>query len=149
MKSRFSPRIVTAALGTAVSALTLPAVLFAGGGRASAEPLWQGTPFVVTRNLSGGCVPVEIPAGSILFAERAVENGVDRGRGATFARVKVTPLGQEFEQEIGIPVNKGPTYPGGDGYSGALELGIPVTAMSACGSDLDEVTIIGYLLPDP
>lgn len=90
----------------------------------------------------------------VLFAERAIVtlNTPPGGRGG--ARIELKPLGAEFPDRIPVPTH--PSSPQAavsgnlDGYEGSVELGLPITAASACfrGTKANgDMTLIGYLVP--
>jgi hypothetical protein len=125
-------------------------------------PLWRGTPYASSRILlnatSYRCDALDpIPAGMVLFAERAiVAFNVPAGQHGS-ALVAITPLGSGTKS-LAVPVSPGPPvdqvrgiY---DGYAGAVDLGIPLTSVEAClygggtGANGD-ITVLGYLVPAP
>ena len=124
----------------------------------SPPPLWQGTPYVQSHvDLHIGienCQEFAIPAGKVLLLERAVVEMSTATGGSGGATVRMTPLdGAPFAQVVV------PTHPAAPilqfdgnhpGYSGSVDIGIPVTAVSSCtrGADVNSLfTVIGYLVP--
>jgi hypothetical protein len=123
-------------------------------------PLWQGTPYMDSEVvLDGGCEDMQaIPAGKVLFLQRAVGdfNVVPGGTGSM--ALAFTPLGGTNATFIDIPnhasapaLQVAGKY---DGYSGVVEVGQPTTAtpeacMFASSADIirGKITIMGYLLP--
>lgn len=122
-------------------------------------PLWQGTPFITNQVVLDAefekCEAFEaVPAGMILFAERAIVSLNTRQGGRGGARIEVKPLGAAFPDRIPVPTH--PSSPQAavdgnlDGYEGSIELNLPITEASACfrGTAANgDMTLIGFLVP--
>jgi len=123
-------------------------------------PLWQGTPYIDTRVIFGsGCEALEtIPAGTVLFVQRAIVNfNVAPGQTGSSA-IRLTPLGGSSQASIDIPSH--PSAPAQqvagiyDRYMGVIEVGQPSsTTPQGCffaGSEdvlRGTITVMGFLLP--
>ena len=133
-----------------VQVTNLPAV--------AAAPLWQGTPYLSTIRLhQAGCErPSPIPAGYVLYVQRAVTHFTTFNGPHVSASVEITPHGSPPAYSQVVPI---PTYMRSNpsevaGYDGSVEIGLPATSATACinfspVSDPASVTIIGYLIPTP
>ena len=121
---------------------------------------WQGEPYITSRVVLGArCNDLPaIPAGKILFAQRAIVSfNVAPGMTGS-AGLQFQPLGAGGPSLLDLPVHQSSRaqqvagiY---DGYRGVLELGQPTAStMQACmfaGAEDDiagSVTVMGYLLP--
>jgi hypothetical protein len=123
-------------------------------------PLWQGTPYIESRVIFGsGCEDLAaIPAGQVLFAQRAiVDFNVAPGRTGS-AAIRFTPLGAANSKFVDIPAE--PSAPAQqvagiyDRYQGVIELGQPATGTpQGCffaGSEdvlRGTIMLMGFLVP--
>ena len=124
----------------------------------AATPLWQGTPYVSTLRLhNAGCEdPLPIPAGHVLFVQRAVTRFTTTNFPHVSAGVRITPLGSgpTYDELVPIPTTMRANPSEVAGYDGSVEIGLPVAATTACinfspVSEPASITLIGYLVPTP
>jgi hypothetical protein len=100
------------------------------------------------------CQEFTIPAGKVLFLERAVVEYSTAPGGSGGATVRVTPLGSDSFEQITVPAQVDAPALQVDGnhprYSGSVDIGLPVTTVSNCtrGSGVTGLsTVIGYVVP--
>jgi hypothetical protein len=125
---------------------------------AAAAPLWQGTPYLSTLRLhQAGCeAPSPIPAGHILYVQRAVTRFMTLNDPHVSAGVQIAPHGSApaYSQLVPIPTSMRSNSSEVAGYDGSVEIGLPATAATACinfspVSEPASITIIGYLILTP
>lgn len=146
----------TAVTGTVEIAGT-PKVHVTNLPASAAAPLWQGTPYLGTLRLhQAGCEAPPIPAGHILYVQRAVTRFMTLNDPHVSAGVQITPHGSgpAHSELVPIPASMRSNSSEVAGYDGSVEIGLPVTATAACinfgpVSEPASISIIGYLIPMP